>query len=80
MNRSDSKQPMLFEVSFSARIRKDGYVSWGDGDGKAYVIASNFSDATQKAIKAFSEWKDKKESRKKSVLERITLIDNEPVF
>lgn len=76
---SESKQPMLFEARFSKAIRKDGFISCSS-DGSAYIIANNFEDATSKALKAFDAWKNQDKERREHVLERITLIDDEPVF
>lgn len=69
----------LFEVRFSKHIRKDGYVSFSS-DGRAYIIAKNFTDATKKTIKVFEDWKREDKEREKHVIESITLIDDKPVF
>lgn len=79
MNKISSKQPMLFETKFSKAIRKDGWISCSS-DGRAYIIASDFKDAAEKAVKAFDTWKNEDKDRSDHVLESIKLIDDEPIF
>lgn len=79
MNKSNNKQPMLFEARYSAHIRKDGFISCSS-DGRAYVIATDLEDATRKALKAFEVWKNEDKNRSKHIVESITLIDDEPIF